>query len=69
MDPLTGVALPLRQFGLPGDVPLVEDFDADGLADLSVYRPSGGYWFTQRFDGLRPRRVGRAGGEPLLRIR
>ena len=71
MDPVTGGMLPVRQFGLPGDVPLVEDFDADGIADINVYRPSGGFWFTQRstqgFFG--PIQWGSPGDEPMLRIR
>jgi hypothetical protein len=35
------------QWGLSGDVPLVGDFDGDGRADISVYRPSTGEWFLR----------------------
>ena len=37
-------------FGAPGDIPVVMDFDNDGIADLGVYRPdagrSGSQWAT-----------------------
>jgi subtilisin-like proprotein convertase family protein len=45
------------QFGLPGDIPVaqrprlpslvVSDFEGDGISDLTVFRPSGGLWFTR----------------------
>ena len=33
------------QWGLPGDVPVPGDFDADHRADITVYRPSTGVWY------------------------
>ena len=46
-----------RQYGLPGDLPIAErpvlpsprptDVDGDGVADIAVYRPSTGEWFTR----------------------
>lgn len=42
------------QWGLPGDVPILGDFDGDKLPDLTVYRPRTGQWFIRfsvfRFD-------------------
>ena len=35
-----------RQFGLPGDSPMVGDYTGDGVSDLVVYRPSSGHWFV-----------------------
>jgi hypothetical protein len=53
----TTSAFTIRQFGLPGDIPVtarprlpstpVTDFDGDGLSEISVYRPSTGQWFTR----------------------
>ena len=29
-----------EQWGLPGDAPLVGDFDGDGITDLAIWRPA-----------------------------
>ncbi len=34
-----------KQWGLPGDKPMVGDFDQDGKADLVVYRPSNQHFY------------------------
>lgn len=35
------------QWGTAGDVPLVGDFDGDGINDLTIYRPSNGTWYIR----------------------
>ena len=35
------------QWGLPGDKPITGDFDADGKADFSVWRPSNQRWYIR----------------------
>ncbi len=44
-SPLPGDAL-VTQWGLPGDHPVVGDFDGDGRSDLSVWRPATGNWWS-----------------------
>ena len=35
-----------RQWGVSTDIPLTGDYDADGKADVAVYRPSTGVWWV-----------------------
>lgn len=35
-----------KQWGLPGDMPMVGDFNQDGKADLVVYRPSNQHFYV-----------------------
>src|SRR6266496_2140161 len=41
------------QFGTTGDIPVRTDFLGSGLPDLTVFRPSTGYWYTAvNHDGI-----------------
>ena len=37
----------LVQWGMPGDIPLIADFDGDRVAELAVFRPSSGQWYVR----------------------
>ena len=39
-----------KQWGLAGDYPMVGDYTGDGIADLTVFRPSSGTWFICKSD-------------------
>lgn len=34
--------------GSEGDIPIVRDYDGDGMADVAVYRPSDSAWFVRK---------------------
>jgi hypothetical protein len=34
-------------WGLPGDTPVVADFDGDDRSDLAVWRPGDGMWYVR----------------------
>ncbi len=39
------------ELGLPGDVPVIDDYDGDGIDDLAVWRPTDGRWLVQTSSG------------------
>ena len=39
-----------KQWGVAGDYPMVGDYTGDGIADLTVYRPSNGAWYICKSD-------------------
>jgi len=38
-------------WGVNGDIPVVGDFDDDGISDIAVWRPSSGVWFIIKSSG------------------
>ena len=51
LDWLTGAALPAVPWGTTGDTPLPADYDGDGIADVTVFRPSSAMWFIRLSSG------------------
>jgi PKD repeat protein len=41
----TGVTYKKLRFGIADDIPLVGDFNSDGISDLTVFRPSTSNWY------------------------
>jgi hypothetical protein len=41
----TGVTHKTIPFGTTGDIPVIGDYNGDGLTDVAVFRPSTGFWY------------------------
>jgi uncharacterized delta-60 repeat protein len=44
---LTNGEFTMRQYGAPGDILVPGDYDGGGAADMGVFRPATGEWFTK----------------------
>lgn len=42
----------MQQWGLPGDYPILGDYDGDAIPDLVVWRPTDGNWFVKKSSTL-----------------
>jgi predicted outer membrane repeat protein len=65
---LSAVVTAIIEWGLPTDVPVPGDYDADGKNDIAVYRPSTGQWFIVLSSGGSVGKewgVASAGDEPV----
>ncbi|HEV3200477.1 MAG TPA: FG-GAP-like repeat-containing protein, partial [Bryobacteraceae bacterium] len=51
---VSGITNCMRQFGLPGDIPLAADFDGDGRKDLGLWRPAASTFFLETTSGACP---------------
>jgi uncharacterized delta-60 repeat protein len=54
-------------WGIPGDKPVIADFDGDGKTDPAVFRPSNGAWYIQRSrDGFYAIQFGASEDKPVV---
>ena len=56
-------------WGLPGDIPLSLDIDANNTRDLGIFRPSSGTWYIHRMGDIIKPLTNNFGGETDLTVR
>ena len=63
----TGSATGSYQWGTEGDIPVGGDFDGSGYSDVTVFRPTDGYWYSYVGDNNQPRyfKWGQTGDQPV----
>ncbi len=66
---MTGIVNKTFHFGTTGDIPVVGDWDGDGISDAGVFRPSMGNWYLDyNSDGVKDKEFhfGMKGDTPIV---